>query len=79
VAWDKIMGTESAPDSCWPGVAPCRLVRLLLDLQVHPPTPTVTLNTYVHEWPDVVDRTRSLIDNALRERETAAMPAGSRT
>jgi integrase len=42
-------------------------------------TPTVTLNTYVHEWPDVVDRTRSLVDAALGERETAAMPAGSRS
>ncbi|MCZ7418241.1 MULTISPECIES: tyrosine-type recombinase/integrase [unclassified Micromonospora] len=29
-------------------------------------TPTVTLNTYVHEWPDVLDRTRLLIDGALR-------------
>jgi integrase len=42
-------------------------------------TPTVTLNTYVHEWPDVVDRTRSLVNNALGGRETAAMSAGSRT
>jgi hypothetical protein len=41
-------------------------------------TPTVTLNTYVHEWPDVLDRTRSLVDNALGGRETAATPAGSR-
>ncbi|BBH71139.1 hypothetical protein ACTI_78240 [Actinoplanes sp. OR16] len=29
-------------------------------------TPTVTLNAYVHEWPDVLDRTRSLVDGALR-------------
>jgi hypothetical protein len=36
--------------------------------------PTVTLNTYVHEWPDVLDRTRSLVDAALRGRETAATP-----
>jgi integrase len=28
-------------------------------------TPTITLNTYVHLWPDVVDRTRSLVDAAL--------------
>jgi hypothetical protein len=41
-------------------------------------TPTVTLNTYVHEWPDVLDRTRSLVDAALGQRETAATPAGSR-
>jgi integrase len=41
-------------------------------------TPTVTLNTYVHEWPDVLDRTRSLVDDALGGRETAATPAGSR-
>jgi hypothetical protein len=37
-------------------------------------TPTVTLNTYVHEWPDVLDRTRSLIDSALGQRKTAATP-----
>jgi integrase len=41
-------------------------------------TPTVTLNTYVHEWPDVLDRTRSLVDDALGRRETAATPAGGR-
>ncbi|MFF5292593.1 tyrosine-type recombinase/integrase [Paractinoplanes globisporus] len=41
-------------------------------------TPTVTLNEYVHEWPDVLDRTRSLVDGALGGRETAATPAGSR-
>lgn len=28
-------------------------------------TPTVTLNTYVHLWPEAVDRTRSLVDAAL--------------
>jgi integrase len=28
-------------------------------------TPTVTLNTYVGEWPDQVDRTRNLVDAAL--------------
>jgi integrase len=42
-------------------------------------TPTVTLNTYVHEWPDVLDRTRSLVDQALGEREAAATPAASLT
>lgn len=40
--------------------------------------PTVTLNTYVHEWPDVLDRTRSLVDGALGQRETAATPAKGR-
>jgi integrase len=35
-------------------------------------TPTVTLNEYVHEWPDALDRTRSLVDGALAGRETAA-------
>lgn len=40
-------------------------------------TPTVTLNTYVHEWPDVIDRTRLLVDGALGRRETAATRAGS--
>ncbi|MCI2416298.1 site-specific integrase [Saccharopolyspora sp. K220] len=28
-------------------------------------TPTITLNTYAHEWPDAVDRTRALVDAAL--------------
>jgi integrase len=28
-------------------------------------TPTVTLNTYVEEWPEAVDRTRAIIDGAL--------------
>ncbi|GAB1690303.1 tyrosine-type recombinase/integrase [Krasilnikovia sp. M28-CT-15] len=42
-------------------------------------TPTITLNEYVHEWPDAVDRTRSLVDNALGARETAATSAGSRS
>ena len=42
-------------------------------------TPTITLNEYVHEWPHVLDRTRSLVDGALRTRETAATPAGSRS
>ena len=41
-------------------------------------TPTVTLNEYVHEWPDVLDRTRSLVDGALGTRETAATSAASR-
>lgn len=39
-------------------------------------TPTVTLNTYIHEWPDLLDRTRSLVDAALADSEAAAMPAG---
>ena len=41
-------------------------------------TPTITLNEYVHEWPDALDRTRSLVDGALGMRETAATSAGSR-
>jgi integrase len=27
--------------------------------------PTITLNTYAHEWPEAIDRTRSLVDAAL--------------
>jgi hypothetical protein len=34
-------------------------------------TPTITLNEYVHEWPDVLDRTRSLVDGTLGTGETA--------
>ncbi|HKD96019.1 MAG TPA: hypothetical protein VKB69_00330 [Micromonosporaceae bacterium] len=41
-------------------------------------TPTVTLNTYVHEWPDAVDRTRSLIDAALGYAAAAVTPGRSR-
>jgi integrase len=40
--------------------------------------PPVTLNTYVHEWPDVIDRTRMLVDRALGH-ETAATPVEDRT
>ncbi len=25
----------------------------------------ITLNTYAHEWPDALDRTRTLVDTAL--------------
>lgn len=28
-------------------------------------TATITLNTYAHEWPDAVDRTRTIVDRAL--------------
>lgn len=28
-------------------------------------SPTITLNTYTHEWPDALDRTRTLVDAAL--------------
>ena len=28
-------------------------------------TPTITLNTYVEEWPDTDERTRSIVDAAL--------------
>lgn len=29
-------------------------------------SPMITLNTYAHEWPDALDRTRTLVDTALR-------------
>jgi integrase len=28
-------------------------------------SPMITLNTYAHEWPDALDRTRALVDAAL--------------
>ena len=34
-------------------------------------TPTITLNTYTHEWPEAVDRTRALVDAALGETPRA--------
>ncbi|GAA3941233.1 hypothetical protein [Actinoplanes auranticolor] len=41
-------------------------------------TPTITLNEYVHEWPDVLDRTRALVNSALGKAEAAATPAVGR-
>lgn len=41
-------------------------------------TPTITLNTYAHEWPDAIDRTRSLVDNALGKQPAAALSVVSR-
>lgn len=35
-------------------------------------TPMITLNTYAHEWPDALDRTRTLVDAALRSHLSAA-------
>ncbi len=35
-------------------------------------SPTITLNTYAHEWPDALDRTRALVDAALGRPATAA-------
>lgn len=35
-------------------------------------TPMITLNTYAHEWPDALDRTRSLVDAALGSDPVAA-------
>jgi integrase len=33
-------------------------------------TPMITLNTYAHEWPDALDRTRKLVDAALGRAAT---------
>jgi integrase len=35
-------------------------------------SPTVTLNTYVGEWPEAVDRTRAIMDDALGLRQMCA-------
>ncbi len=35
-------------------------------------TPTVTLNTYLGYWPDMLDRTRTLVDDALRRPDDGA-------
>lgn len=35
-------------------------------------TPMITLNTYAHEWPDALDRTRTLVDAALGSRPSTA-------
>ncbi|MBV9727955.1 MAG: hypothetical protein JO309_00785 [Pseudonocardiales bacterium] len=40
-------------------------------------TPMITLNTYAHEWPNALDRTRTLVDAALGSRpSTAAIGTG---
>lgn len=31
-------------------------------------SPVITLNTYAHEWPDAIDRTRNLVDAELGQR-----------
>lgn len=41
--------------------------------------PMITLNTYAGEWPDALDRTRSLVDAALGKTTTAHAAAGART
>ena len=38
-------------------------------------TPTITLNTYVGYWPDVLDRTRSLVDAALSCTQSVPLAA----
>ncbi len=39
-------------------------------------SPTITLNTYAHEWPDALDRTRALVDAALGAPGTGASATG---
>jgi integrase len=38
--------------------------------------PTITLNTYAHEWPDALDRTRALVDPALGRPTTGGAESG---
>ncbi len=38
-------------------------------------SPTITLNTCTHEWPDALDRTRTLVDAALGEAPRPAADA----
>jgi len=35
-------------------------------------SPTVILNTYVGQWPEAVDRTRAIMDDALSLRQMCA-------
>jgi Phage integrase family len=37
-------------------------------------TPTITLNTYVGEWPDTDERTRSIVDEALGDVPSVCPP-----
>jgi integrase len=38
-------------------------------------SPMITLNTYAHEWPDALDRTRALVDAALGPTATDGFDA----
>lgn len=38
-------------------------------------SPTVTLNTYTHEWPEQIDRTRAIVDAALGRSTVAVVGA----
>jgi integrase len=38
---------------------------------------TVTLNVYIHEWPDAIDRTRNLVDAALGAPLTGSRKEGA--
>jgi integrase len=40
-------------------------------------TPMITLNTYAHEWPDALDRTRTLVDAALGSHLSTAITGPS--
>ena len=42
-----------------------------LQLALGHSSPTITLDTYTHEWPDALDRTRNLVDAALGEPVSA--------
>jgi integrase len=39
-------------------------------------TTMITLNTYAHEWPDTLDRTRTLVDAARSDRARRPLPLG---
>lgn len=39
-------------------------------------SPTITLNTYAHEWPDALDRTRALVDAALGRPDAGTAQSG---
>ncbi|QUF03989.1 site-specific integrase [Actinosynnema pretiosum subsp. pretiosum] len=39
-------------------------------------TPTITLNVYVHDWPEAVERTRALVDDVLGSSSGAPVRAG---
>jgi integrase len=41
-------------------------------------SPTVTLNTYVGQWPEAVDRTRAIMDDALGLRQMCATDEAAR-
>jgi len=56
-----IVACATTSPRCFHNGAAVKTVQLALGHS----TPMITLSTYAHEWPDALDRTRTLVDTAL--------------